>query len=74
MASRFSQLVDAVSTQLADATVTFTKGKLALNENQGCRRVAFVPLKADHVHTHDVGGRLVTATAPDQRSVAFLTR
>lgn len=73
MASRFSQLVDAVQAQLADATVTFSKGRLALNENAATRRVAWVPIKVDHTYAHDVGGKIVGG-APQKRSPAFLTR
>jgi hypothetical protein len=74
MASRFSQIVDAVSTQLADATVTFSKGKLALAENASTRRVCFVPLKADHAYRHDVGGKQHTVGTTPTRSPSFLTR
>lgn len=73
MASRLAQLATALASKLADSTVSWSTGQLALRENVGTRRIALVPLKATHTHRHPVGGKIVGGT-PQTRQPAFLTR
>jgi hypothetical protein len=73
MASRLSQLATLLAARLADSTVTWSTGQLALRENLGTRRVALVPTKAQHTHRHPVGGKIVGGS-PQTRQPAFLTR
>ena len=73
MASRLAQLVTLIAANLADATVTWTTGALALKENLGTRRIALVPLSAQHTSRHPIGGKIVGGT-PNTRQPAFITR
>lgn len=70
MAARFSQLVSAIETRLADSTVSFGIGRLALKENAAVRRVVFVPDTVQHSYGHDVGGQV----RGGYREPAVLTR
>lgn len=70
MAARFSQLVSAIETRLADPTVSFGIGRLALKENAAVRRVVFVPDTVQHGYGHDVGGKV----RGGYREPAILTR
>lgn len=74
MASRLHQIQSALAATLADATVTWSVGQLALRENTATRRIAIVPVSADHTYTHGVGGKTVTVGAVTTRQPAFLTR
>ena len=73
MASRFSDIVDAVETRLDDATVLFCKGRKSLHELEQPRRIVAIPVSADlSSHKHPVGGTVNATTG--NREPAILTR
>jgi hypothetical protein len=77
MASRLHQIATLLEAQLGDATVKWSVGQLASVENTALRRIALIPVSADHTYTHGVGGQIVVGggTPPvSTRQPAFLTR